>query len=211
LRELRKTATEESWLRIGWEFLETMGLYELVGCDIDLMPILEQIPPGSEFIDVQCFLQHRVVEELLEKLDAGGSTLFLNPEKMKGTPAEALVPHIVELRRKELSNLQIPVLGKEIVIYNLDMEEIATQLIPDRGKPVLLEPLWMTALGREILSSLGMGLRTNMYGLKKVQRALRRIGVRAQPVQRSKAPGRFKSGISDAMRILLLRQIQQGS
>ena len=208
LRELRKTANMEEWLRVGWDFLETMGLHELIGCDIDLMPILDQIPPGSEFVDVQCFLQHRLVEEILNRLDSGGSTAFLDTEKMKDTPAEALIPRITELRKREIGRVQIPVLGSEVVIYNLDMEEVATQLLPDRGKPVLLEPLWLTAVGRELLSSLGMGLRTDMKGLQKIQRALRKAGVKLSPTRVSKPPGQYPTGMSEAMRRMLLKQIQ---
>ncbi|RLI56689.1 MAG: hypothetical protein DRO87_03615 [Candidatus Thorarchaeota archaeon] len=211
LRELRKTASDEEWLKVGWDFLETMGLGELRGCDIDIMPILEQIPPGSEFVDVQCFLQHTMVEVLLDYLENGGSTALLDVEKLKGTPAEPLIPRILESRRREIENLTIPVVGSEIVIYNLDMEEVAALLKPDRGKPVLLEPLWLTAHGRQILSSLQMGLRTDISGLKRIQKALARLGTRTTPVRVSEPPTGYRTSISEAMQKVLLRGAQDQS
>ena len=82
LRELQRTVTPADWLKIGWDFLETMGVEELYGCDLDISPILERIPPGSDFVDVQTFLQHAVVETLLEKLDEGCTTILLNIDKV---------------------------------------------------------------------------------------------------------------------------------
>lgn len=176
LRELKKTASEEEWLRTGWSFLETMGLVEFYGCDIDILPIIEGIPAGSDFVDVQCYLQHRLVEMLLDQLEDGGTTILLDTKKMVGTPAEALIPRIEELRTREISHVPVPMEGREVVVYNLFMEEIGTEIEPRGRNPVILDSLWLTAHGRRLLSDLGVGLRADLKSLKKIEKAINKLG-----------------------------------
>jgi hypothetical protein len=155
-----------------------MGVGELYGCDLDIHPILEMIPPGSDFIDVQTYLQHAVVEALLDKLDKGGTTVLLDIDRLNGTPAAALIPRILELREKEMENLSIPVLGREIVIYDLDMNEIGSEILTGSGESVLLRNLWLTAKGYEILTNLKMGLRTTTRGLERIKSEFKKAGIK---------------------------------
>jgi hypothetical protein len=208
LRELHRTVTPADWLKIGWDFLETMGVGELCGCDLDIYPILERIPPGSDFIDVQTFLQHAVVETLLEKLDEGSTTVLLDTNKMDGTPAAVLIPRIHELRAKEMHNITIPVLGKELVIFDLHMNEIGTEIIPETGESVLLRELWFTAVGYEILSRHRFGLRTTKKDFERLQIEFKKAGVKYQ-LQREKENLKINPpNVSEAMVSLILSRIE---
>jgi hypothetical protein len=199
--------TPPDWLKIGWDFLETMGVGELYGCDLNISPILERIPPGSDFVDVQTFLQHAVVEALLEKLDEGGATILLNTDKMNGTPAAVLIPRIHELRAKEMHNISIPVLGTELVIYDLFMNEIGKEIIPERGESVQLTDLWLTALGHEILSKLGFGLHTTMKGLEIIQSEFKKSSINYHLRRIKEESVAATSNVSDAMVSLILSKV----
>ncbi|MHA1963476.1 MAG: hypothetical protein ACXACG_11635 [Candidatus Thorarchaeota archaeon] len=208
LRELQRTVTPADWLKIGWDFLETMGVGELYGCDLDIFPIIERIPPGSDFVDVQTFLQHAVVETLLDKLDEGCTTILLNIEKMDGTPAAVLIPRIHELRGKEMHNISIPVLGTELVIYDLDMNEIGAEIIPERGESVMLVELWLTAMGYEILSKLNYGLRTTMKGFERIQSDFKKSSIKHQLRRVKEESNLTPPNVSKAMATLILSRIE---
>jgi hypothetical protein len=205
---LQRTVTPADWLKIGWDFLETMGVGELFGCDLDIFPILERIPPGSDFVDVQTFLQHAVVETLLEQLDEGSTTILLDIDKMNGTPAAVLIPRIHELRAKEMHNISIPVLGKELIIYDLFMNEIGIEIIPERGDSVLLRDLWLTAVGYEILSKFGFGLHTTMKGLERIQSEFKKSSIKYQLRRVKDESVAAPSNASDAMVSLILSKVK---
>ena len=207
LKNLRQSVTEQEWLEIGWDFLETMGVGELHGCDLDILPILERIPHGSDFIDVQSYMQHTLVETLLDQLETGGTTILLNIDKMEGTPATILIPLITELRVKELVDLTLPVLGTELIIYDLEMNEIGSEIIPDQGDSILLEPLWLTAHGQEILSERKFGLRTNNKGLDVIRKVMRKTGMKLN-LQRVDTDLDYSSSkMSEAMQALILAKV----
>ncbi|MDF1541056.1 MAG: hypothetical protein P1Q69_19320, partial [Candidatus Thorarchaeota archaeon] len=100
-----------------WNFLSNIGLDEFYGCDINIVPLIEQIPPQSDVVDIRTFLQHRLVEILLEKIESKESTILLDTKKMKDTPAEVLIPLIDELRKKEIANTTLHLEGKEYLYY----------------------------------------------------------------------------------------------
>ncbi|MGY5851939.1 MAG: hypothetical protein RTU92_00060 [Candidatus Thorarchaeota archaeon] len=205
VKELLKTASGDEWLRIQWDFLDTVGLSELYGCDFNILPILEQIPPISDYVDVRSFLQHTLVESLLEKLEAGGTSLLLNVDKMKDTPAATLIPKILELRKYELDRTTVSIIGSELVIYDVFMKETDCKVIPDKGNSVLLENLWLTALGYEVLSKLDVGLQTDLKGLKRIQKAINKIGTDLQLERVNSRSVHLKTNMSEAMRALILK------
>ena len=195
-------------MKVGWDFLETMGVGELYGCDLDIFPILDRIPPGSDFVDVQTFLHHAVVETLLEKLDEGCTTILLDIDKMDGTPAAVLIPRIHELRAKEMHNISIPVLGTELIIYDIHMNEIGTEIIPGQGESVLLRELWLTSLGHEILSKFSAGFRTTLKGFERIQSEFKKSSIKYQLRRVKEESNLTPSNMSDAMASLILSQIE---
>ncbi|MHA1638214.1 MAG: hypothetical protein ACTSUB_09400 [Candidatus Thorarchaeota archaeon] len=158
-----------------WELLKELGLQEFYGCDINILPILKSIPANSDSVDVKIFLQHRLVEMLLEKLDAGASTILLDTKKMKGKPAEVLIPRIDQMRRNEIQNIAVCLEASEILCYDVFMKEIERKLIPKRNQSINLENLWFTAYGYEVLSKHNIGLHTDLKGLKKIEQSLKRL------------------------------------
>jgi len=202
-----KAAVGERRLLLGWQFLETMGLAEFSGCDIDLSPILDQIPTGSDFVDVQSYLQHTLVETLYSNISTGGTSILLDTDKMKGTPAEVLIPLIEQHRRAEFKKANVRLLGRELVQCDIYMNESKSLFVPDCENYVDLENIWMTALGFQILSDLGIGLQTDYRGLKQIQKLLRRNGWMDLQSVSGSLNHSMGSSMSSAMKSIINRQI----
>jgi hypothetical protein len=186
-----------------------MGVEELVGCDLDITTIIERIPPRSDFIDVQTFLQHAVVETLLGELEEGCSTILLDTDKMNGTPAAVLIPKILQLRYEEMDQISIPILGTELVVYDVEMNEIGTEIVPEKGESVLLHELWLTATGNEILTKLGFGMKTTIKEFSKVQMEFKKLGIKHQLRKVPGESGLRPSRVSKAMTTLVLSRVKQ--
>ncbi len=190
-----------------WRFLEDIGLDEFYGCDINIIPFLDQIPPGSDIVDIRSYLQHSLVEALLDQLDSERSTVLLDVEKMKKTPAEILIPRIQDLRRKEIRNSQVRVKGRIYRYYDVFMNEIEREVIPFQGQTVNLEDLWLTAVGYQILSKAGVGIQTDLQGLRKIEKSLNRIEIPIKIDSEQNPIERNKIKISEALRNLILSQV----
>ena len=203
-REVREKVSDDVWLEVGWDILEGMGLEELYGCDYDILEALEHIPLESELVDIQSFLRHTLVETLLEQFESGGTTVFLDIEKMVETPAAVLIPKIVELRKKEFENTVIPIIGKKLAIYDVYMNEIG--MTTDPRNSVHLDDLWMTAYGSQVLLILGLGLRTDLDGLRKIDVVMERIGLNLATKIVTKPIVNPKSQMSSTMRSLLMKR-----
>ncbi len=200
-----KSAEGEGRLQAGWHFLEGMGLEEFVGCDIDISPILDQIPSGSDFVDVQCYLQHTLVEVLLDNLQSGGTSILLDINRMKDSPASVLVPLIERQRKEELGHTQLYIVGREMIQYDVYMKEAARTLITQKRNPVLLENLWLTSVGYQVLSDLGMGLCTDMRGLMQIQKLLRKSGIDVHVMVESDPTASPPAKMSGSLRQLVLK------
>ncbi|MFW9845059.1 MAG: hypothetical protein ACFFEV_10820 [Candidatus Thorarchaeota archaeon] len=200
-KEVRNNVSDDVWLEVGWDILEGMGLEELYGCDYDILTALENIPEGSDLIDIQSFLRHTLVETLLEQFDSGGTTLLLDIGKMLETPAAVLIPRIVELRKREIENLTVSIVGKKLALYDVYMNEIG--LTTDPKYAVHLDDLWKTAYGFQILLSLGFGLRTDLDGLSKIKIVVERLGLKLKTEYVNEPITNPTSKMSDAMSSIL--------
>lgn len=206
-REVRNSVSDDVWLEVGWDILEGMGLEELYGCDYDILTALENIPEGSDLVDIQSFLRHTLVETLLEQFDSGGTTVLLDIGKMVETPAAVLIPRIVELRKKEIENLIVPIVGKKLTVFDVYMNEMG--ITTDPKNSVYLDDLWKTAYGFQILLSLEFGLRTDLDGLHKIEIVMERIGLNLKTKLVNEPIVNDKSKMSSAMNsILTLRSIE---
>jgi len=174
-REVRERVSDDVWLEVGWEILEGIGLEEFYGCDYDILTALEHIPPESALVDIQTFLRHSLVETLLEQLDSGGTTALLNIAKMVDTPAAVLIPRIIKLRKNEIEKTVVSINGRELILYNVYMEEVDRTTLPEQS--VHLEPLWLTAYGYQTLSALNFGLQTDLKGLERIKQTMTKLGV----------------------------------
>ncbi len=203
-KEVRNKVSDDVWLEVGWDILEGMGLEELNGCDYDILEALENIPPESDLVDIQSFLRHTLVETLLEQFESGGTTIFLDIGKMLETPSAVLIPKIIELRQKEIENTVIPIIGKKLTIYDVFMNEIG--MITDPKNSVHLDDLWRTANGFQVLLLLGLGLRTNLEGLRKIEVVMERIGMNVTTKNVIKPIANPKSVMSNAMHSVLIKR-----
>ncbi|MHA2426020.1 MAG: hypothetical protein ACXAEF_14615 [Candidatus Thorarchaeota archaeon] len=193
-----------------WQFLEDIGLEEFYGCDLNILPFLEQIPSGSDIVDIRSFLQHGLVEALLDILESGTSTVLLDTEKMKETPAEILIPKIEDRRKEEIESSQVHVKGRVLRYYDVFMNEIGKEVIPSEGNSVNLEDLWLTAIGYQVLTQSGVGVHTDIEGLKKIERALKKHDVSVTVDDLDFRKTKNSSLVSEALRdIVLSRALQK--
>jgi hypothetical protein len=206
-KEVRDRVSDDIWLEVGWDILDGLGLDEFYGCDYDIFEALDNIPPESDLIDIQSFLRHKLVETLLEQFDVGGTTILLDIEKMLETPATVLIPRIIELRKKEIENLSVPIVGKKLVVYDVFMDELG--MTTDPIDAVHLEDLWMTAYGFQVLLTLELGTRTDLEGLRKIEIVMNRLGLNLNIVNIPKQITNPKSIMSEAMRHLLMQRIHR--
>ncbi|TFG32726.1 hypothetical protein EU528_02700 [Candidatus Thorarchaeota archaeon] len=203
-KEVRDSVSDELWLEVGWDILEGMGLEEFYGCDYDISTALENIPENSDLVDIQSFLRHTLVETLLEQFDAGGTTVLLDIGKMLETPAAMLIPRIVELRKKEIENLVVPIVGRKLVLYDVYMNEIGMTTEPQDS--VHLDDLWMTAYGFQVCLSLEMGLRTTLDGLRKIEVVMEKIGLHLSAKMANEPISNPKPQMSRAMYSILMKR-----
>ncbi|TFG34646.1 hypothetical protein EU527_02240 [Candidatus Thorarchaeota archaeon] len=203
-REVRTKVTDDIWLEVGWDILEGMGLEELSGCDYDILTALEHIPSDSDLIDIQTFLRHTLVETLLEQFESGGTTALLDIERMVGTPADVLIPKILDLRREEMENTVITVVGKEVILYDVFMNMIGT--ITEPKEPVILEDLWLTAYGCQVLSAMHLGLKTDLITLSKIKAVLEKMELTLNIEWSERVINKSHVNMSEAMKTLILRR-----
>lgn len=203
-----KTAKGEGRLQAGWRFLKAMGLEEFVGCDVDIGTMLDQVPSGSDFVDVQSYLQHTLVEALYENLQSGGTSILLDTERMRNSPASVLIPLIERQRREELDHIQLCVVGRELIQYDVYMNEATRTFASRTRNPVVLENLWLTAMGHQILSDLGMGLCTDMKGLNQIRKLLRKNGIDVSVRIASDPTTSPLPKMSSSLRDLVLRSLR---
>ena len=200
-KEVRNSVSDEVWLEVGWDILEGMGLEELYGCDYDILTALENIPEESDLIDIQSFLRHTLVETLLEQFDSGGTTVLLDIGKMLETPAAVLIPRIVELRKKEIENMVVPIVGKKLAVFDVYMNEVG--ITTDPKNSVHLDDLWKSAYGVQVLTALDFGLRTDLDGLRKIEVVMNRIGMSLKTEIVTKPTVNPTPKMSDAMNSIL--------
>lgn len=203
-REIRNKVSDDVWLEVGWDILEGIGLEEMYGCDYDILQDLEHIPTESDLVDIQSFLRHTLVETLLEQFESRGTTILLDIEKMLDTPAAVLIPRIVELRKNEIENIVVPIIGKKLAIFDVFMNEIG--MTTDPMNAVHLEDLWLTSYGFQVLLLLGLELRTDLDGLRKIEVVMERIGMKLTTKYVIEPIVNPKSLMSDAMHSLLMKR-----
>jgi hypothetical protein len=130
--------SSKEWFPLQRGLLEGMGMTELSGFDGNPSLLLESMIGHEDFTGARDALYDCAVELLLGQFERKGPTLFLDTEKMKGTRASKLIPIIAELRLQELEDVVIPTIEGT----------------------ALLQSLWLTSYGHELLKAMGFGLTT---------------------------------------------------
>lgn len=208
-REVHERVSDDIWLEVGWDILDGLGLDEFYGCDYDILAALENIPAEADVIDIQSFFRHTLVETLLEQFDSNGTTVLLDVGRMVGTTADILIPRIIELRKKEMEHLLLPITGRELILYDVYMNEIGR--ITEPNCVVNLGHLWLTAYGCQVLTTLGFGLRTDKDGLTKIETVLKKMGVTLRTKVTKESNPNNQSNMSSAMKSFLLKRAQKNN
>lgn len=132
------------------------------------------------FVDCETVTPQEVVEYTIplicEQIDRGGSTIGMKIDRMvEHRELVNRMDRILELRRREMDNLQINMRKDRVNLY----------------------PLWMTAYGFEILSSTQIGLSNQSRADIKM---LTDVGIKVTPVEEH-PPHIHNEEVSEAFRI----------
>ncbi|MFX1603870.1 MAG: leucine-rich repeat domain-containing protein, partial [Promethearchaeota archaeon] len=137
-------------------FLQGLGMPEISGVDKDITPVMESIEDDLSFTKVKNRLYYGIVELLREQLIEGGSSFFLDIEKLKKTRGKTLTARIRRGRKKELEET----------------------IVPEKNGVVHLEPLWLTVHGFEVLKNLKMPVKkTTVERFEPVREMLKEKGL----------------------------------
>ncbi len=146
--------SRDDWFSAQRGMMVGLGLGELSGYDGNPQDLLEGTSSHMSYAEAINTIHERALELLEKQISRGGSTLFLDTELMRRTGASRLIPALVEQRKREIDELRVPL----------------------RASRVYLRGLWSTHYGSQILSALGLGLRTDLQGLERIRTCFSDLG-----------------------------------
>ena len=167
-------------------FLQDLGMPEISGVDKDIIPVMDSIEDDLNFTKVKNRLYYGIVELLREQLIDGGSSFFLDIEKLKKTRGKTLTARIRRGRKKELENT----------------------IVPEKNGVVHLEPLWLTVHGFEVLKNLKMPVKkTTLERFKPVKEMLKEKGldVKMKRFKSKRLSKRFSVTMSKELKQYILK------
>jgi len=167
--------------------VDTVCTEEIGLLDIDL-ETLKSIIGESEY----ALIKERIIEAFCKQIDAGGTTIGMDIDRLSQSCHHEIVhrlPKVIELRKYE-------------------MESVAQQ-IDSSGDTIDLRPLWLTAYGHKLLSSLKLSLECTAEAFKLVERGLSEIGY---PLDNEETKGSVESStpISENMKHYIWRNWWHG-
>ncbi len=179
--EVIKALDGRNWFRAQKGLLEGFQMEELSGFDGNPLLLLEHTDGLGDFASVRDTIYDNAIALIEDQIGKGGSTLFLDLNKMSDTRASKLVSLISAARTREISRVAVQVGGNRVNLF----------------------PLWLTHYGSELLHVLHFGLTTDLRGLDLISRSLRQIGydLRTQEVDPSSnmKPENMSEGLVDFM------------
>jgi hypothetical protein len=127
-------------LRIQYDIRVALGLIDYGFIDRNFTDDLLSIPRDTPTEKVCEILVELLVEEIVSTVDTHGTTTGLDLEQVSVKHAEiaACAPNIIELRKKEIEQIRLPVHPNPL------------------GDLVELKQLWYTAYGYKVLNELEM-------------------------------------------------------
>ena len=93
--------------------IETLGLLEYAGVRNHLPLILADSANSLSLEDAMKKIREKMSETLRVQIKSGGSTLFLDIDKLKEGQDAHLVPYIIDLRQKEIENIKVTMYDDE--------------------------------------------------------------------------------------------------
>lgn len=167
------------WFKAQKGLLEGFGMAELAGFDGNPTRLLEHTDSLDNYQDTRAAIYDNTIERLQEQLKSGGSTLFLDVQKLAGTRGSKLIPSIASNRDTELSRAIVHI----------------------GGKKANLLALWLTHYGFELLKALRFGMITDHTGLELIRINLESLGYKLNTIDENPLevpiPARISEGLLD--------------
>ncbi|MFX1603779.1 MAG: hypothetical protein ACFFCK_09865 [Promethearchaeota archaeon] len=171
--------------------MTTFEMDELLGLDVDILPLLSSVTNPNGFDDLRRQFSQHVIRLVEKQIEDGGSTLLFDLDRMLHTSAAVLVPSIAESRNSEMQN---------VAAYQL--------------KDIIdLRDLWLTGNGHRILSAMRTHLVTSIENLEVIREELKRAGLdlRVRDFDATDTRAVKQPRISDSLRFSILKQGQRDS
>jgi hypothetical protein len=177
---------KEKWFAAQRGLLSGFGMDELAGFDGNPANLLEDARNDISYRDARQAIFDTTINAIESQIERGGPTLFLDTERMSKTRASKLIPLIVERRQSEIENASITT----------------------RGRKVLLEDLWLTHYGYQILKALKLGLITDNEKLSLITEGFEELGMTTRIVKAGETSRSVTSFISESMRSYVMQLVQ---
>ncbi|MFW9963858.1 MAG: hypothetical protein ACFFCX_09865 [Candidatus Sifarchaeia archaeon] len=145
---------QNEWYHIQRGLLIGLGMKELAGFDGNPSMLLDTTDDSMDFTDARRAIFNRTVELLDDQISRGGPTLFLDIEGMRETQASKLIAKIVEERKHEIEKTTVPI----------------------KGSTSIMNSLWLTHYGYQILEALGVGLQHFGTDIETVKSSFKDLG-----------------------------------
>ncbi|MFW9964403.1 MAG: hypothetical protein ACFFCX_12605 [Candidatus Sifarchaeia archaeon] len=142
------------WYQIQRGLLIGLGMQELAGFDGDPSKILDKTTDSMDYKAARRAIFDRTVELLYEQISRGGPTLFLDIEAMEETRASKLIGKIIEARKLEIEKV----------------------VVPTKGSISLMNSLWLSHYGYNILQALGVGMKHIGADIEQVKKSFTDLG-----------------------------------
>ena len=146
--------TENDWYAVQRGLLIGLGMAELAGYDGDPSQLLDTTTSRMDYTTARRAIFDRAVDLLEEQIANEGPTLFLNTDAMRETSASKLIGRIVDARKWEIENTTVLT----------------------KGSTSLLNSLWLTHYGYQILKALQIGMRHFGVEIEKIRWSLDELG-----------------------------------
>lgn len=166
-----------NWFSAQRGMMVGLGMGELSGYDGDPRELFKGTKNEMSYAEAVGEIHERALQLLESQVAGGGSTLFLDTELMRKTGASRLIPALVESRKREIDEIRIPL----------------------RASRVYLRGLWLTHYGFQVLSALGLGLRTDLEGLNRLETCFNELGFELRTTENPAVRPRSSVSASDSL------------
>jgi len=135
--------------RVQQDILFAMGFnkYGFIDCDLEVLFL--SIPSHINIEEASKQVVKKLIQEIAESVDRGGTTTGLNLEELLTQHPE------IAIRIQEISEIRD--------------SEIRQVRVSESGSKANLQELWLTAFGYDVLTALGMKLETSMVDLEQIK------------------------------------------
>jgi hypothetical protein len=166
--------------------MAAFALEEIGGYDGDPNHLLSEINMEHSFVYVRNLILDTAAKLLAEQIRNGGSTLFLDSEKIADSRASVLTAHLAE--RRKIEACEAPVF-KQSDSYDLSA-------------------LALTFYGFEMIRALGLGLNAVDSGYEQLNKSLQAADLSVNETDNLSELQAFKASFSESLRAYVYQKIE---